>query len=205
MLDLSRIQIVMFWSLSIVVALVSYRFVVLGMDQAYAGATHQLLTSKEAFYLHIVTAPIALFIAPFQWSKRFRTQSIRRHRLMGRVYCGAVFLAGITSVIIGFNANGGLIAQSGFVLLAVIWLLATFRAMQVVMRGQIALHQEWMIRSIALTFAGVTLRVILPVQLLAGISIDVAYPVVAWLCWVPNLVVAEFVTRRSANSQSHCA
>jgi len=195
----------MFWSLSIVVALVSYRFVVLGMDQAYAGATHQLLTSKEAFYLHIVTAPIALFIAPFQWSKRFRTQSIRRHRLMGRVYCGAVFLAGITSVIIGFNANGGLIAQSGFVLLAVIWLLATFRAMQVVMRGQIALHQEWMIRSIALTFAGVTLRVILPVQLLAGISIDVAYPVVAWLCWVPNLVVAEFVTRRSANSQSHCA
>jgi hypothetical protein len=171
------------------------------MDEAFAGATHQLLTSKQAFYLHIITAPIALAIAPFQLSKRFRAHSIRRHRLMGKVYCIAVLLAGITGVIIGFTARGGLIAQSGFVLLGVIWLLATFRALQVVLRGQIALHQEWMIRSIALTFAGVTLRVLLPAQLLAGISIDVAYPVVAWLCWVPNLVVAEYVIRRSTHSR----
>jgi len=201
MLYLLKFQHVMFWFLSSVVALVSYRFVVLGMDEAFAGATHQLLKSKEAFYVHIITAPIALAIAPFQLSKRFRAQSIRRHRLMGRVYCGAVLLAGITGVMIGFNAEGGLIAQSGFVLLAVIWLLATFRAVQVIMRGQIALHQKWMIRSIALTFAGVTLRVLLPVQLLAGISIDVAYPVVAWLCWVPNLVVAEHFIRKSTQSR----
>lgn len=120
---------------------------------------------------------------------------------MGRVYCGAVLLAGITGVMIGFNAKGGPIAQSGFVLLAVIWLLATFRAVQVIMRGQIALHQKWMIRSIALTFASVTLRVLLPVQLLTGISIDVAYPVVAWLCWVPNLVVAEHFIRKSTQSR----
>ncbi|MEP4926153.1 MAG: DUF2306 domain-containing protein [Hyphomicrobiales bacterium] len=90
-------------------------------------------------------------------------------------------------------------------MLAVLWLLAMFRAMQIVMRGQIALHQEWLIRSIALTFAGVTLRVILPVQLLGGISIDVAYPAVAWLCWVPNLTVAEFVIRKSTHPQGHHA
>jgi uncharacterized membrane protein len=202
MFYLMKIRRFTFWFLSIVVALVSYRFVVLGMDEAFAGAVHQLLASKEAFYLHIIAAPIALAIAPFQLSKKVRARSIRRHRLMGKVYCVAVFLAGISGVIIGFTANGGLIAQSGFVLLAVIWLLATLRALQVVMRGQIALHQEWMIRSIALTFAGVTLRVLLPAQLLAGISIDVAYPVVAWLCWVPNLVVAEHFIRKSTQSRS---
>lgn len=54
-------------------------------------------------------------------------------------------------------------------------------------------------------FAGVTLRVILPVQLLTGTSIEVAYPAVAWLCWVPNLAVAEFVIRRSKNSLGHYA
>lgn len=205
MFYLMKIPQAMFWFLSIVVALVSYRFVVLGMDEAFAGATHQFLTSRDAFYLHIITAPIALAIAPFQLSRRFRARSIRSHRLMGKVYCTAVFLAGMSGVIIGFTARGGLIAQSGFVLLGVGWLLATLRALQVVMRGQIALHQAWMIRSIALTFAGVTLRVLLPVQLLAGISIDVAYPVVAWLCWVPNLVVAEFVIRRSKNSLGHYA
>lgn len=192
-----KIQNGMFWFLSVVVALVSYRFVAVGMEAAYASATHQLLTSEKAFYLHIITAPIALFIAPFQLSKRFRAKSIRRHRVMGGLYCAAVFLAGVTGVLIGFTARGGLIAQSGFVLLAVIWLIATLRALQVVRRGQIALHQEWMIRSIALTFAGVTLRLLLPAQLLAGISIDVAYPVVAWLCWVPNLVVVEYVIRKS--------
>lgn len=69
MLYLLKFQHVMFWFLSSVVALVSYRFVVLGMDEAFAGATHQLLKSKEAFYVHIITAPIALAIAPFQGVK----------------------------------------------------------------------------------------------------------------------------------------
>jgi len=191
----------MFWFLSIAVALVSYRFIVLGMEVVYANETHQLLTFKNAFYLHIITAPIALFVAPFQLSKRFRAKSVRRHRLMGRIYCAAVLVAGVTGVLIGFNAKGGPIAQSGFVLLAVIWLIATFRALQVVRLGQIGLHQEWMIRSIALTFAGVTLRIILPAQLVSGISLDVAYPIVAWLCWVPNLVVVEYFIRRSRTAK----
>ncbi|QEE35651.1 DUF2306 domain-containing protein [Octadecabacter sp. SW4] len=201
MLDYMKIQQGMFWFLSIVVALVSYRFIVLGMEVVYANETHQLLTFKNAFYLHIITAPIALFVAPFQLSKRFRAKSIRRHRLMGRIYCAAVLLAGVTGVLIGFNAKGGPIAQSGFVLLAVIWLIATFRALQVVRLGQIGLHQEWMIRSIALTFAGVTLRIILPAQLVSGISLDVAYPIVAWLCWVPNLIVVEYFIRRSRTAK----
>jgi len=191
----------MFWFLSIAVALVSYRFIVLGTEVVYANETHQLLTFKNAFYLHIITAPIALFVAPFQLSKRFRAKSIRRHRLMGRIYCAAVLLAGVTGVLIGFNAKGGPIAQSGFVLLAVVWLIATFRALQVVRLGQIGLHQEWMIRSIALTFAGVTLRIMLPAQLVSGISMDVAYPIVAWLCWVPNLVVVEYFIRRSRTAK----
>ena len=201
MSGLIKIQQGVFWFLCIVVALVSYRFVALGMEVAYASATHQLQTFEKAFYLHIITAPIALVIGPFQFSKRFRAKSIRRHRLMGRMYCATVFLAGATGVLIGFNAKGGLIAQSGFVLLAVIWLIATFRALQVVKRGQIALHQEWMIRSFALTFAAVTLRIFLPAQLMVGISIDIAYPVVAWLCWVPNLVVVEYFIRRSRVSK----
>ena len=201
MIDYMKIQQSMFWFLSIAVALVSYRFIVLGMEVVYANETHQLLTFKNAFYLHIITAPIALFVAPFQLSKRFRAKSVRRHRLMGRIYCAAVLVAGVTGVLIGFNAKGGPIAQSGFVLLAVIWLIATFRALQVVRLGQIGLHQEWMIRSIALTFAGVTLRIILPAQLVSGISFDVAYPIVAWLCWVPNLVVVEYFIRRSRTAK----
>lgn len=96
----------------------------------------------------------------------------------------------------------GPIAQSGFIVLAVIWLTVTFRALQLARRREIGLHREWMIRSIALTFAGVMLRVWLPAQLITGVSFDVAYQVVAWLCWVPNLIVAEYFIRELRNIKS---
>jgi Predicted membrane protein (DUF2306) len=49
-------------------------------------------------------------------------------------------------------------------------------------------------RNYALTLAAVTLRVYMGVaQEVIGFSFEAAYPVVAWLAWVPNLVVAEWV------------
>jgi hypothetical protein len=56
-------------------------------------------------------------------------------------------------------------------------------------------HREWMIRSFALTLAAVTLRIYLPVSLLSGVEFLDAYPVIAWACWVPNLLIAEAVIR----------
>ena len=56
-------------------------------------------------------------------------------------------------------------------------------------------HQRWMIRSFALTFAAVMLRIYIPLALVMGIGYEASYPVIAWLCWVPNLVVAQFLAR----------
>ncbi len=53
-----------------------------------------------------------------------------------------------------------------------------------------------MTRSYALTLAAVTLRIWLPMSQVAGIPFADAYQVVAWLCWVPNLVVAEWLIIR---------
>jgi hypothetical protein len=59
------------------------------------------------------------------------------------------------------------------------------------------LHRAWMLRSYALTFAAVTLRIWLPLSQIAGIPFQEAYAAIAWLCWVPNLVVVEwFILRR---------
>jgi hypothetical protein len=59
----------------------------------------------------------------------------------------------------------------------------------------IAAHRDWMIRSYALTLAAVTLRIYLPASQIAGIDFMLAYPAIAWLCWVPNLAVAEWLVR----------
>ena len=60
---------------------------------------------------------------------------------------------------------------------------------------RIAEHRRWMIRSFALTFAAVTLRLYLPIFPLLGVSFLDGYRAVSFLSWVPNLIVAEIYLR----------
>ena len=57
-------------------------------------------------------------------------------------------------------------------------------------------HERWMVRSFALTFAAVTLRLYIPAGQVLGLDFMAAYRAIAWLCWVPNLVVAELLIVR---------
>ena len=54
-----------------------------------------------------------------------------------------------------------------------------------------------MIRSAALTLAAVTLRLYLPIGVIT-VGFEASYPVIAWICWVPNLLAAEWLLRREA-------
>jgi hypothetical protein len=71
-----------------------------------------------------------------------------------------------------------------------------------VLAGRYAEHRRWMIRSFSLIMAGVMLRVWVPVYLgLAGVglvnfSFETAYAAISWLSWVPNLLIALWMTRR---------
>lgn len=53
-----------------------------------------------------------------------------------------------------------------------------------------------MIRSYALILAAVALRFQIPGAIISGIGFTTAYPVIAWACWVPNALVAEWFVRR---------
>ena len=53
-----------------------------------------------------------------------------------------------------------------------------------------------MIRSYALTVAAITLRSYLPILLASGVPYATAYPLVAWMCWIPNLLFIEWLVRR---------
>jgi len=57
-----------------------------------------------------------------------------------------------------------------------------------------------MIFSYAACFAAVTLRVWLPLLTIAMGEFNSAYRIVAWLCWVPNLIVAFLIVR---NKRKH--
>jgi hypothetical protein len=38
-------------------------------------------------------------------------------------------------------------------------------------------------------FAAVTLRIYIPISQIAGLDYTDSYRVIAWLCWIPNLLV----------------
>lgn len=63
-------------------------------------------------------------------------------------------------------------------------------------QGRWSVHRRWMIRSWSLTLAAVTLRIYLPVVIITGLPFAFSYQVVAFLAWVPNLLLAEWLLRR---------
>jgi hypothetical protein len=115
----------------------------------------------------------------------------------------AVLLSGTAGLYIAYYATGGLIAVLGFSGLAIGWVFTTSRAYSSIRNSNIDQHQYWMIRSYALCFAAVTLRIWIPLfQVALGMEFIHAYRIIAWLCWVPNLVVAELIVRSLRSKRS---
>lgn len=144
---------------------------------------------------HFGGSAFALAIGAFQLNAWLRARFAGGHRWLGRLYMAGVLAGGVSGFLLALQSSAGTVAQAGFALLAVCWLGITFAAYRHIRAGNIAEHRRWMIRSFALTFAAVTLRIYLPVSQIAGIAFPLAYSAIAWLCWMPNLLVAEFYLR----------
>ena len=147
--------------------------------------------------LHIGCAGVALIFGPFQFLKGLRGRRPTLHRWTGRIYVAACTLGGLAGGSIALFSSSGPIAGWGFFLLAVFWVPFTTLAWVSALRRDFAAHERWMIRSFALTFGAVTLRIYLPIGLalmgMQGYADPFTFPyrIIAWLAWVPNLIVAE--------------
>jgi uncharacterized membrane protein len=145
--------------------------------------------------LHFIGGAIAIVSGAFQFVPTLRRKHIALHRLLGRCYVVAILCSGSAGFVLAINSVGGLYAQLGFGLMAIVWLITTIKAYLLIRQRQVQAHRQWMIRSYAVTLAGVTLRLYLGISVLLGIKFVEAYPVFAWLCWVPNLLIAELLVR----------
>ena len=146
-----------------------------------------------AAILHFVRGGIVLLAGASQFHAGLRARHPQWHRGLGRVYVGGVLIGGVAGLYLASQASGGLAGKFGFGLLAVCWLVSTSLALKYILQRNIQRHQCWMIRSYALTLGAVTLRVYLPLFLMLGLPFEQAYPAIAWLAWVPNLIIAEWV------------
>ena len=139
---------------------------------------------------HVAASGVAMLIGAFQFLRVLRQKWPGVHRWIGRIYIAACMIGGLAGGTIALSSTAGPVAGWGFFLLAILWVPVTLLALFAAMRRDFADHERWMIRSFALTFAAVTLRLYLPIGAMT-VGFETAYPFIAWLCWVPNLIVAE--------------
>lgn len=151
---------------------------------------------RIGFYGHIVFGGLALLTGWSQFSRKLRTKRLQLHRNLGKFYVLSAMISGICGVYIGFYASGGLVPSLGFVSLGIVWLFTTIRAYVAIRKKDISLHQGMMVYSYAACFAAVTLRIWLPLLTIVLGEFLLAYKIVAWLCWVPNIIFAHFWVRR---------
>jgi uncharacterized membrane protein len=152
---------------------------------------------RIAFFVHVYASMWALLAGFTQFSSHIQGFYPRVHRAFGYVYVTNVLLiTGPAALLMSFYANGGFSSKLAFGLLAVGWIAFTAIALSKAANGDFAGHRRFMIRSYALTLSALTLRawkwsitnsVELP-------PMDV-YRAVAWLGWVPNLIIAELLIR----------
>lgn len=180
------------------VASYALMFLSVGIENAMPAMAYHIPDRLLPASVHFAIGGLVLAIGPFQFVPRIRAKWPTLHRWSGRTYVAGCLLSGIAAFILASNTNAGSVAQTGFSLLAAFWLATTTMAFLKARSRDFGEHKKWMIRSYALTLAAVSLRIYLPVSLFGfEWPYEIAYPAISFACWVPNLIIAEWLVRRS--------
>lgn len=172
----------------------------LQIKQDYIGNTLWL----SAFYVHVFSSLFALLAGFTQFSTSIRRNYPRLHRLAGRIYVVDILLVtGPAGLLMSFFANGGTGSQLAFFTLSVLWWYFTWKAWRAAIARDFPKHRAYMLRSFALTLSAITLR-IWKMSLAHYFELppmDI-YRIVAWLGFVPNLVLVELYLYRQRHGKA---
>ncbi|WP_421941135.1 DUF2306 domain-containing protein [Pedobacter sp.] len=149
------------------------------------------------FYIHVYSAIFVLLAGFTQFNSHILAKYPKIHRSLGYLYTGTVLvLAAPSGIFIGWFANGGLTAKISFVLLGLLWFWFTIKSILLILKRNVKGHQSFMYRSFALATSAITLRLwkVILVYLFHPAPIDV-YQIIAWLGWIPNLLIAEWIIK----------
>jgi len=193
---LSRILLTTLIASATAIGLWSLRYLLPSQPQAIG--FENFTDRHTALTIHAVFASIALLVGPWQFLPSIFFRRRRLHRLLGWIYVSTVVLGWLASLPLGLHAHTGATASAGFQALGVAWLTCTLLGFLDARAGRIVEHRLWMIRSYALTTAAITLRLYVVGSDVLHIPLGQSYPYIAWLCWVPNAVVAQWLIKATA-------
>lgn len=148
-----------------------------------------------SMWVHLTGGAVAMLTGPWQFRAGLRDRWPRFHRKSGWLYSVAVLSSGLAGLRMALVSDGGSVTHFGFGLLGVCWLATLAMALRTVKQRDFDRHRVWMIRNFSLTLAAVMLRIYLSITSALEIPFIPAYQAISWMCWLPNLLVAELYVR----------
>jgi uncharacterized membrane protein len=188
------------------VLIAAYAFRIPLMGEAAYGTMLRESFSQRPFLIavHAGFGGLAIVLAALQLHKGIRLRNRSIHRVLGRLAVPFALVSGGAGLWLAFYAMGGPVSQFGFGLLGIFTLICPLLGWKAALSQDFDLHRRWMLRTFGLLFAAVTLRIELPLlAILLGGEFITAYRIVAWLCWVPNVIFVEYILYRSSSELRH--
>lgn len=151
---------------------------------------------KVIFFFHITTGSIALLLGPFQLLKKSR-KKIKIHRTIGKIYAFSIILSVPAGIYLAFYATGGIGSTIGFLILDAAWFITTFLGLKRIRERNIQSHQEWMLRSYAITLVFVTFRLLVPIfMFVLQLGFAISFPLAVIVGIIINLSLTERYLKR---------
>jgi len=116
----------------------------------------KLIADRYLLFPHALCGTLALLSGPLQFSTRLRQRYLPFHRILGRVYVVSVLGAAVMAITI----SAGHPLMLATTVQASAWIICTLAAFLTARNRHIAQHRQWMVRSYAVTFSFITLRIL---------------------------------------------
>lgn len=155
-----------------------------------------------AFYCHVLGSSALLIAGYFQFSKKVY-QNRPLHKALGKLYVfGVLFFASPGAYVMTLFVNRGAGVFASFLMQNTLWVAFTIAGWLYILKGNVNSHIKMMRHSYALAFGAVMLRFYIWLFTVVGFGINFNnnYLIIAFLSWVPNLLVAELINRYRANT-----
>lgn len=147
---------------------------------------------RWCLHVHAMAATIALLVAPLQFFPEFRSRHVQVHRILGRVYAGAVCIAAPLAIYIAL-LHLAPAEQWPAVAQGCLWLGTTLAAVATACNRQWVMHQIWITRSYALTLTFIVTRMVVDIL---KIDVNASLGGNASLIWISSflaLVMADLL------------
>ena len=145
-----------------------------------------------AFYVHIISGPLALIAGAFLMFSGTRIRFQKLHRSLGKLQAVIVIALVVPSgLVMATKSIAGPAAGVGLGLHGLVTAACMCLAIYFATRRQLARHRRWATRCFLLLCAPLVLRLINGAAITSGFETESIYIVNAWASWIAPLVAYE--------------